>query len=210
MTLSCFRAMPRQGHLDRVKRIHGHPSKMRHATIKIRTDAPDCSNIPVKMHDWEHSCCADAKEEMPLDAPKLKGKSATMTSCFDANLCCDLVSGKSVAGILHQLNGTPIGLHSKFSQLLGRLHLVQSVSPREHALSKSLICASHFDTTECLSMGPLWCLVTTSRQLIQQPSLTPKCTSAGLHCPAIECDMQLQQASSMFITLLGRKIWPAF
>jgi len=38
MTLSRFRAMPRQGHLDRLKRIHGCLSKMCHATIKIRTD----------------------------------------------------------------------------------------------------------------------------------------------------------------------------
>jgi len=52
---------------------------MRHATIKIRTDAPDCSDIPVKMHDWEHSCCADAKEEIPLDAPKPNRKPVTMT-----------------------------------------------------------------------------------------------------------------------------------
>jgi len=43
MTLSRFNAMPRQGHLDRVKRIHGCLSKMRLATIKIRTDAPDHS-----------------------------------------------------------------------------------------------------------------------------------------------------------------------
>jgi len=49
MTLSRFRAMPRQGHLDRVKRIHGCLSKMRHAAIKIRTDAPGYSNIPVKL-----------------------------------------------------------------------------------------------------------------------------------------------------------------
>jgi len=79
MTLSRFRVMPRQGHLDHVKRICGRLSKMRHATIKIRTDTPDCSDIPVKMHDWGCSCCADAKEEIPLDAPKPNGKPATMT-----------------------------------------------------------------------------------------------------------------------------------
>jgi len=108
MTLSRFRAMPRQGHLDRVKRIHGYLSKMRHATIKIRTDAPDHSNIPVKLCDWECSCCADAKEEIPMDAPKPKGKPATVTSHFDANLCHDLISGKSVTGCLHLLNKTPV------------------------------------------------------------------------------------------------------
>jgi len=113
MTLSRFRAVPRQGHLDRVKRIHGCLSKMRHATIKIRTDAPDYSNIPVKLCDWECSCYADAKEEIPLDAPAPKGKPATVTSFFDANLCHDLVSGKSVTGILHQLNKTSVDWHSK-------------------------------------------------------------------------------------------------
>jgi len=113
MTLSRFCAMPRQGHLDRVKRIHGYLSKMLHATIKIRTDAPDYSNIPVKMYDWEYSCYADAKEEIPLDARKPKGKPVTMTSFFDANLYHNLISGKSVTGILHQLNKTPINWYSK-------------------------------------------------------------------------------------------------
>jgi len=105
--------MPRQGHLDRVKRIHVYLSKMRHATIKIRTDAPDYSSIPVKMHDWEHSCYADAEEEVPPDSPKPKGKSVTMTSYFDANLCHDAISGKAVTGILHLFNQTPIDCFSK-------------------------------------------------------------------------------------------------
>jgi len=65
------------------------------------------------MHDWECSCCADPKEEIPLDAPTQKGKPATMTSFFDANLCHNLISEKSVAGILHQLNKTPVDWCSK-------------------------------------------------------------------------------------------------
>jgi len=101
MSLSRFRAVRRQGHLNRVKRVRGCLSKMRHATNKIRTDAPDHSNIPVKMCDWELTCHADAKEEISLDAPKPKGKPATMTSCFDANPHHGLISGKSVAGIPH-------------------------------------------------------------------------------------------------------------
>jgi len=86
---------------------------MRHAAIKIRTDAPDYSNIPVKLCDWEYSCYADAKEEIPLDAPEPKGKPATVTLFFDSNLCHDLISGKAVTGILHQLNKTPVDWHSK-------------------------------------------------------------------------------------------------
>jgi len=105
--------MPGQGHLDRVKRIHGCLLKMRHATIKIRTDAPDCSAIPVKMHGWEHSCYADAEEEMPPDSPKLKGKSITVTSYFDASLHHDAIGGKAVTGVLHLFNQTPVDWFSK-------------------------------------------------------------------------------------------------
>jgi len=36
-----------------------------------------------------------------------------MTLFFDANLCHDLISGKSVTGILHQLNKHPIDWYSK-------------------------------------------------------------------------------------------------
>mgnify|MGYP000107799768 CR=1 FL=1 len=113
MTLSRFRAMPRQGHLDRVKRIHGYLSKMRHGIIKVRTAAPDYSSIPVKMYDREHTCYRDAHEEIPFDAPEPKGNSVTTTSFFDANLYHDLVSGKAVSGILHMFNQTPIDWYSK-------------------------------------------------------------------------------------------------
>jgi len=111
-TLSHFCAMPRQGHLDCVKRTHGCLSKMRHATIKIRTDAPDYLAIPVKMHDWECTCHVDAEEEIPLDSPKLKGKSVMMTSFSDANLHNDRISGEAVTCILHMFN-PPIDWHSK-------------------------------------------------------------------------------------------------
>ena len=113
MTLSRFRAMPRQGHLDRVKRIHGYLRRMRHGTIKIRTDAPDYSSIPVKLYDWEYSCYDDANEEIPFDAPAPKGNPITTTTFFDANLYHDLISGKSVTGVLHMFNQTPIDWFSK-------------------------------------------------------------------------------------------------
>ena len=113
MTLSRFRAAPRQGHLDRVKRVHGYLSKMRHGIVKVRTDVPDYSEFPRKEYDWEYSCYKGAKEEIPKDAPIPKGKSVKTTSFYDANLYHDLISGKSVTGVLHLLNRTPIDWYSK-------------------------------------------------------------------------------------------------
>ncbi len=70
MTLSHFRAAPRQGHMDRVKRIHGYLSKMRHAVIRIHTDEPNYSDIPVKVYDWAYTCYHGAEEEIPKDMPR--------------------------------------------------------------------------------------------------------------------------------------------
>jgi hypothetical protein len=69
MTLSRFRAAPRHGHLDRVKRIYGYLSKMRHGVIRIRTELPDYSVIPEKTYDWDYTCYEGAEELVPDDMP---------------------------------------------------------------------------------------------------------------------------------------------
>ena len=113
MTLSRFRACPRQGHLDRVKRVIGYLSKFKHGVIRIRTEKPDYSNIPKKVFDWFYTCYAGATENVPTDAPTPRGKSVITTTYVDANLLHDLISGRSVTGILHMLNQTPVDWYSK-------------------------------------------------------------------------------------------------
>jgi hypothetical protein len=113
MTLSRFRAMPRQGHLDRVRRIHGYLSKMRHGIIRVRTDLPDFSSIPEKQHSWDYTVYAGATEEVPKDAPKPLGKPVRSSHYVDANLMHDLISGRSVTGIIDFFNKTPIDWYSK-------------------------------------------------------------------------------------------------
>ena len=113
MTMSRFRVAPRQGHMDRVKRIYGYLSKMRHAIIRIRTEEPDFSNIPEKVYDWAYTCYRGAAEVLPIDAPRPLGKRVVLSAYVDANLCHDLISGRSVTGILHLANKTPIDWFSK-------------------------------------------------------------------------------------------------
>ena len=48
-----------------------------------------------------------------MDIPTPRGKRIVMTSFVDANLYHDLISGKSVTGILHFFNKTPIDWFSK-------------------------------------------------------------------------------------------------
>ena len=111
--MSRFRAAPRQGHMDRVRRIIGYLSKMRHAIIRIRTTEPDYSSLPEKVFDWDYTCYHGSKEEIPLDIPKGRGKRVILTSFVDANLLHDLLSGKAVTGILHMANKTPVDWFAK-------------------------------------------------------------------------------------------------
>ena len=50
----------------------------------------------------------DVKELIPHDAPEPLGKRVVQTTYVDANLMHDLLTGRSVSGILHFLNKTPV------------------------------------------------------------------------------------------------------
>ena len=113
MTLSSFRAMPRKGHLERLKRVYSYITKMKHGTIRVRMEEPDFSALPSKPYKWDYSVYGNVKEELPKDAPEPLGKYVTTTHYVDANLFHDVLTGRSVTGTLHLLNKTPIDYYSK-------------------------------------------------------------------------------------------------
>jgi hypothetical protein len=113
MTMSAFRSAPREGHLERIKRVCGYLSKMRYSVIRIRVEEPDYSAIPRKEYDWEFSIYKGAKEELPKDAPEPLGKPVVTTTYVDANLYHCMLTGKSVSGILHLFNKTPVDWYAK-------------------------------------------------------------------------------------------------
>jgi hypothetical protein len=86
---------------------------MRHGVIRIRTELPDYSVIPEKTYDWDYTCYEGAEELIPRDMPRPLGKEVQTTTFVDANLYHDLISGRSVTGVLHLLNKTPIDWFSK-------------------------------------------------------------------------------------------------
>ncbi len=87
--------------------------KFKHGIIRIDTSEPDHSGILETVYDWEHSCYGGAKEEIPDDIPPPKGKAVVMTTYVDANLLHDLISGRSVTGIIHFFNNTVVDMFSK-------------------------------------------------------------------------------------------------
>ena len=113
MSMSSYRVAPREGHMSRLQRICGYLSKMKHGFLRVRTDEPDYSDLPDKHYSWERSVYGDVREQIPRDAPKPLGKRVVLTTYVDANLNHDLVTGRSVSGVLHFVNQTPVHWFTK-------------------------------------------------------------------------------------------------
>ncbi len=113
MSLSSFRAAPRRGHLDRAKRVCGYLCHMNNATIRFRIGEPDYSDLPNSIQDWDTSVHGKVSEIIPEDAPPPLGKPVVTTHFVDANLYHDMLTGRSVTGIIHLANQTPIDWFSK-------------------------------------------------------------------------------------------------
>jgi hypothetical protein len=113
MTMSRFRAAPRSGHIERIKRIYGYLYKFKEGAIRYRVNNPDMSNYPIKDYDWTRSVYGNVSEVLPKDAPKPLGKPIIIRTYVDANLMHDLVTGRAVTGVLHMINQTPVEWYSK-------------------------------------------------------------------------------------------------
>jgi len=113
MTMSSFRAAPRRGHMDRAKRICGYLLKMRDACIRFRVGLPDYSDVTAPVFDWAESVYGSPVIETPRDAPLPRGKPVILTHYVDANLYHCMLTGRSVTGIIHMINGTPIEAFTK-------------------------------------------------------------------------------------------------
>jgi hypothetical protein len=108
-TMGSFRVSPRKGHLDRLKRMYGYIRKYPDGAIRFRTGIPDHESYtkPTE-NNWAETVYGTGKEELPSDMPPPRGKAVRTTTYADANLMHDLLTGRSMSGILHFLNQTPI------------------------------------------------------------------------------------------------------
>ena len=61
MTLVHFRSNPRQGHLDRCKRVVSHLDKLKWDAVRISTEEPDLSSTLTTLCEWEESACDEVK-----------------------------------------------------------------------------------------------------------------------------------------------------
>ena len=113
-TMSSFRVAPRVGHMGRLHRLYGYLRQYLDAGIRIRTGIPDHESMfEVKTYEWMDSVYGRGEEDIPQDMPIPRGKPVRTTTFGDANLMHDLTTGRSMSGILHMVNQTPVMWFSK-------------------------------------------------------------------------------------------------
>jgi hypothetical protein len=111
--MSRFNMLPREGHLKAVKRILSYLKTFPKGRTIIDTSYPDHSVHPVENHSNWMEFYPDASEEIPKDLPPEKGLRVRMTVYVDADHAHDLVTRRSITGILFMLNNRPIRWISK-------------------------------------------------------------------------------------------------
>jgi hypothetical protein len=108
-----FNMLPREGHLKAVKRILCYLKTFPKGRVIIDTSYPDHSVYPVEDHSNWMEFYPDASEEITKYLPPEKGPRVRMTVYVDADHAYDLVTRRSIAGILVMLNNTPTRWVSK-------------------------------------------------------------------------------------------------
>ena len=99
---------PREGHLTASKRILGYLKSSAKGKLLFDTSFPDHSQYKTEDHaNWDEMY-PDAEEDIPMDAPKPKGTPIRLTIYVDANHAHDLVTRRSVTGIVVLMNNTPV------------------------------------------------------------------------------------------------------
>ena len=111
--MSRFRVAPRQGHMDRLKRIYSYAIRTKDYAIRFRTDQLDYYFLPDQDFDWTYSVYGNVQNLLPDDMPEPLGETVITTTTMDANLNHCLATCKSLTGCLHFVNKTPVDWYSK-------------------------------------------------------------------------------------------------
>ena len=97
-TMKRFRAAPRQGHMDRFKRIYDYAIRNKDYADRFTTDQSDYSFLPEQDFDWTYFVYDDVHKIIPDDMPEPLGEAVVTTTTMDANLKHCLATGKSLTG----------------------------------------------------------------------------------------------------------------
>ena len=103
---SRFSMAPRQGHLDGMIRVFGYLKKFNKGTITIDPKAPDHNQFDVADYDQWKEFHPDVEEMRPAkkDCPVPRGPKVRITVHKDADHAHDLLTRRSVSGVLCRIS----------------------------------------------------------------------------------------------------------
>jgi hypothetical protein len=111
-TMSRFSMAPREGHLKAMHRLFGYLKAHPMGRLLIDPTEPDHDKYDVSDNAWTEFY-PDVEEELPGDMPVPKGKPIRTTCYVDSDHAHDVVTRRSVSGILLFANGMPVRWYSK-------------------------------------------------------------------------------------------------
>ena len=106
---------PREGHLKGIIRVFGYLKKNSKAKILIDPNYPNHANYPTPEFDNWQEFYPDTTEPIPNPnkIPNTKGSTVRITVFKDADHAHDILTRRSVTGILLMVNNTPVKWISK-------------------------------------------------------------------------------------------------
>ena len=111
-TMARYSSCPKVGHLKRVVRIFGYLKHHQKFRIVFNNNPPNYDDVEFVEHDWSEQY-PDIPDDMPDDVPEALAGYARITVYVDASHACDLITRRSVTGILLIVNLTPAKWYSK-------------------------------------------------------------------------------------------------
>jgi hypothetical protein len=111
-SLSRFGMAPRKGHLNAMFRIFGYLKKFPQGQVLIDPNRYDVPHGQIMEQDWTEFY-PDMEEELPPNMPLPKGRIASTTCYVDSDHAHDVVTRRSVSGILLFMNSMPVKWFSK-------------------------------------------------------------------------------------------------
>ena len=106
--LSRYSMSPRVGHINAAIRLLRYLKFYSKGRIIYDTSLPNLSSYEWEEHPNWRDVYPDAEEEIPPDMPKSKGNPVRILCYVDANHAHDVVTRRSVTGIVLLINNTPV------------------------------------------------------------------------------------------------------
>ena len=93
--------------------MYGYLQRFKRPAIRVHTEKPVFSKLPIQNFDWAETVYGNVQEEVPNDIPTPLGKPVIVGTYVDSILYHDMLTGRSVTGILHFCNQTLVEWFSK-------------------------------------------------------------------------------------------------